>query len=141
MRRPVFRSPKVRSIWYAASDDLATPSAIAAVAVKAANAAPVLIRDVGTVREGAAIKRGEGSHNARPAVIIGIQKQPAVNTLELTERIESTLDDIQRALPQGMQIHKDLFRQADFIEQSLQQSVHRVRGRCRDSSSWLSCCS
>ena len=94
--------------------------AIAAVAVKAANAAPVLIRDVGTVREGAAIKRGEGSHNARPAVIIGIQKQPAVNTLELTARIESTLDDIQRALPQGMQIHKDLFRQADFIEQSLQ---------------------
>ena len=72
-----------------------------------------------TVREGAAIKRGEGSHNATPAVIIGIQKQPAVNTLELTERIEATLDDIQRALPQGMQIHRDLFRQADFIEQSL----------------------
>ena len=42
-----------------------------------------------------------------------------MNTLELTKRIDSTLDDIQRALPQGMQIHKDLFRQADFIEQSL----------------------
>ena len=71
------------------------------------------------MREGAAIKRGEGSHNAQPAVILGIQKQPAVNTLELTERIDATLDDIQRALPQGMQIHRDLFRQADFIEQSL----------------------
>ena len=79
----------------------------------------MLIRDVGIVREGAAIKRGEGSHNAKPAVIVGIQKQPAVNTLELTERIDATLDDIQRALPQGMQIHRDLFRQADFIEQSL----------------------
>ena len=67
---------------------LGDTEAIAAVVVKAADAAPVLIRDVGTVREGAAIKRGEGSHNARPAVIIGIQKQPAVNTLELTERIE-----------------------------------------------------
>ena len=55
----------------------------------------------------------------KPAVIVGIQKQPAVNTLELTERIDATLDDIQRALPQGMQIHRDLFRQADFIEQSL----------------------
>src|ERR671912_389139 len=93
--------------------------AIAAVTVKTTDAAPILVRDIGTVREGAAIKRGEGSHNARPAVIIGVQKQPAVNTLELTERIESTLDEIQRALPQGMQIHKDLFRQADFIEQSL----------------------
>jgi CzcA family heavy metal efflux pump len=98
---------------------LGDTDAIAAVAVKATDVGPVLIRDVGTVREGAGIKRGEGSHNARPAVIIGVQKQPAVNTLELTERIEATLDDIQRALPQGMQIHKDLFRQADFIEQAL----------------------
>src|SRR5687767_14309972 len=93
--------------------------AIAAVRVKTTDAAPVLVRDVGSVREGAAAKRGEGSHNAKPAVIVGIQKQPAVNTLELTKRIDATLDDIQRALPQGMQIHRDLFRQADFIEQSL----------------------
>ncbi len=98
---------------------LADVEAIAAVSVKFTEAAPILIRDIATVREGAAIKRGEGSHNARPAVIVGIQKQPAVNTLELTARIDATLEDIQRALPQGMQIHRDLFRQADFIEQSL----------------------
>jgi len=101
-------------------------AAIAAVAVKITDAAPVLVRDVDTAREGAAIKRGDGSHNARPAVIIGIQKQPAVNTLELTERIEATLDDIQRALPQGMHIHRDLFRQADFIEQSLHNLFIRL---------------
>jgi CzcA family heavy metal efflux pump len=100
--------------------------AIAAVSVKTANSTPVLIRDLGTVREGAAIKRGEGSHNAVPGVIIGIQKQPGVNTLDLTARIEATLDDIQRALPQGMQIHRDLFRQADFIEQSLQNLFTRL---------------
>jgi CzcA family heavy metal efflux pump len=93
--------------------------AIAAVAVKSTGATPVLVRDVGVVQEGAALKRGEGSHNAKPAVIIGIQKQPGVNTLELTARIDATLDDIQRALPAGMQIHRDLFRSADFIEQSL----------------------
>ena len=98
---------------------LTSLDAIAAVRVKTTDQAPVLIRDLGTVREGAAIKRGEGSHNARPAVIVGIQKQPAVNTLELTERIDTTLADIQRALPPGMTIHRDLFRQADFIEQSL----------------------
>ena len=98
---------------------LGDADAIGAVSIKATNAAPVLIQDVGIVREGAAIKRGEGSHNAKPAVIVGIQKQPAVNTLELTERIDATLEDIQRALPRGMQIHRDLFRQADFIEQSL----------------------
>ena len=93
--------------------------AISAVSVKTAGTVPVLVRDVGTVREGAAIKRGEGSHDARPAVVVGIQKQPAVNTLELTQRLDATLEDIQRTLPRGMQIHRDLFRQADFIEQSL----------------------
>jgi CzcA family heavy metal efflux pump len=105
---------------------LADTDAIAAVAVRATGSVPVLIRDVGTVREGAALKRGDGSHNARPAVIIGIQKQPTINTLELTERIDATLDDIQRSLPQGMQIHRDLFRQADFIEQSLQNLFTRL---------------
>jgi CzcA family heavy metal efflux pump len=98
---------------------LGDTDAIAAVTVQTTDAVPVLVRDVALVREGAAVKRGEGSHNAKPAVIIGIQKQPGANTLELTKGIEATLDDIQRALPAGMQIHRDLFRQADFIEQSL----------------------
>ena len=105
---------------------LADTNAIGEVVVKSAKATPVLVRDVGSVREGAAIKRGDGSHNARPAVIVGIQKQPAVNTLELTRRIEATLDDIQQSLPRGMQIHRGLFRQADFIEQSLYSLFRRL---------------
>ncbi|MPY91217.1 MAG: CusA/CzcA family heavy metal efflux RND transporter [Luteitalea sp.] len=92
---------------------------IEAVVVKAHDTVPVLIRDLGAVRIGAAIKRGEGSHNARPAVILGIQKQPGANTLEVTERIDTALDDIQRALPAGMRIDRNLFRQADFIERAL----------------------
>jgi CzcA family heavy metal efflux pump len=98
---------------------LTDTEAIAAVAVRTTGAVPVLVRDLGLVREGAAIKRSEGSHHAQPAVILGIQKQPNVNTLELTKQIESTLDDLEQALPVGMQIHRDLFRQADFIEQAL----------------------
>ena len=92
---------------------------VGAVPVTTAAGAPVLVRDVATVREGPAIKRSEGSHNARPAVIVGIQKQPSVNTLELTRRLEATLDDLERSLPAGVSIHRGLFRQADFIEQSL----------------------
>src|SRR5687767_10349776 len=76
---------------------LADVEAIAAVSVRTADGTPVRVRDIGSVREGAAIKRGDGSHNARPAVIMGIQKQPAVNTLGLTAQIDTTLDDIQRA--------------------------------------------
>ena len=74
---------------------------IEATVVRTHDMVPVLMRDLGTVQIGAATKRGDGSHNAKPAVIIGIQKQPGANTLQLTEQIDATLDDIQRALPAG----------------------------------------
>ena len=119
MRRPVSRSPQGQEYLVRGVGRLGDVEAIARRPREDHRGVPVLVRDVGTVREGAAIKRGEGSHNAHPAVILGIQKQPGVNTLELTARIEPTLDDIQRSLPPGMRIHRDLFRQADFIEQSL----------------------
>ena len=93
---------------------------IGATVVKIHDTVPVLVRDLGAVQIGAAIRRGDASHNAKPAVIIGIQKQPGANTLQLTEQVDATLDEIQRTLPQGMTIHRDLFRSADFIEQSLQ---------------------
>jgi CzcA family heavy metal efflux pump len=98
---------------------LADTDAIASVVVDTVDGIPVLVRDVAIVRQGAAIKRGDGSHDGEPAVVIGIQKQPGVNTLDLMEALDATLDDIAQQLPPGMEIHRDLFRQADFIEQSL----------------------
>ena len=65
---------------------------------------------------GEALKRGEGSLNAEPAVVIGIKKQPRANTLELTRVIDAAIDDLQENLPAGIRIHTDVFRQADFIE-------------------------
>jgi CzcA family heavy metal efflux pump len=80
---------------------------------------PTLLRDVAEVKIGAALKRGEGSHNGRPAVILGIQKQPAANTLELTRRLDATIDEIQKGLPAGMKMDRHVFRQSDFIERAL----------------------
>src|SRR5688572_46744 len=72
----------------------------------------VLVRDVADVREGAALKRGEGSRNGKPAVIVGVQKQPGANTVELTARLDRELDALQRELPRGMTIDRRIFRQA-----------------------------
>ncbi len=77
---------------------------------------PVLVRHLGEVTIGAALKRGEGGVNGQPGVVIGIRKQPGANTLELTERIDEVLTTLGSSLPEGMVIHGDLFRQADFIE-------------------------
>ena len=88
---------------------------------------PVLVRDVADVVVGEAIKRGDGSHNGSPAVILGIQKQPDVNTLELTSALDTVLDDIQASLPVGMTIERNIFRQADFIEAAIANLTSALR--------------
>jgi CzcA family heavy metal efflux pump len=95
--------------------------------VSSRNTRPILIRDLGEVRIGEAIKRGEGSHNGKPAVILGIQKQPGANTLGLTRALDNVLDEIQASLPAGMRIDKQIFRQADFIEISIRNLVAALR--------------
>ena len=100
---------------------------IADTVVASRGATPVLVRDVAEVRIGEALKRGEGSHNAVPAVVIGIQKQPGTNTLELTRELDRVLGEIQATLPAGMKIDRNVFRQADFIEIAVRNLLHALR--------------
>lgn len=89
---------------------------VGAVFVAQRGTRPVLVRDLAEVRIGAAPTRGSASFNGRPAVVIGIQRQPGANTLALTRKIDRVLDGIQADLPEGMTIGANLFRQSDFIE-------------------------
>lgn len=91
---------------------------------------PILVGHIAHVEVGPAIKRGEGSSNGKPAVVIAIQKQPGANTLELTERIDRELDAIQATLPAGMMIERNKVRQADFID----TAVHNVAVALRDGA-------
>jgi CzcA family heavy metal efflux pump len=88
---------------------------------------PVLIQDVAEVKIGSAIKFGDGSANARPAVIVMIQKQPNANTLALTDRIEETIADIRKTLPSGIVVDTTIFRQADFIRVAINNVVDALR--------------
>jgi CzcA family heavy metal efflux pump len=80
---------------------------------------PIFVGDLANVRVGGALKRGEGSYNGEPAIVLGIQRQPDVNTLQLTRTLDAVFDDIQRTLPDGVRIERDVMRQADFIEVAL----------------------
>ena len=91
---------------------------------------PIRVRDVADVRIGESLKRGEGSRNGQPAVILGIHRQPDVNTLALTADLDRVLDAIQTELPSGMQLDARLFRQADFIELALSN----LNGALRDGT-------
>ena len=96
---------------------------ISQTVVAARNGVPITVRQLGVVKIGEAPKRGEASANMQPAVVLGIQKQPGVNTLALTRSLDTVLDDISRKLPAGMALNKTIFRQADFIR----VSVNNVR--------------
>jgi len=104
-----------------------SPAEIGETVVAMRGGRPVLVRDVADVREGPALKRGEGSRNARPAVIVGVQKQPGANTLELTARLDAELDALQAELGDSVSIDRRIFRQADFIEVAVANVVSALR--------------
>ncbi|MCB0642303.1 MAG: efflux RND transporter permease subunit, partial [Phaeodactylibacter sp.] len=80
---------------------------------------PILIEDVAEVRISAAPKIGDAAVSGRSSVILTLQKQPNANTLKLTERIDATLATIAPQLPAGVTINTHIFRQADFIQASI----------------------
>lgn len=98
---------------------------IASTVVTARSGVPTLVGDLGRIIEGEALKRGEASAMGKRAVIVGIQKQPSANTLELTKRLDSVLAELQAKLPAGMKLKTDIFRQADFIQVSV-RNVQRA---------------
>ncbi len=89
------------------------------VVVGNAGGVPVLAREIGDIRIGEGLKRGTGAFNGKPAVILAIQKQPGANTLELTERLDTVFAELQRSLPKDMVLETRVFRQADFIQRSV----------------------
>lgn len=88
----------------------------------------VLVRDVATVIEaGPTIKRGDGSDNGTPAVIMAIQKQPGADTITLTRALDQTLEQIRPTLPKGIEINADVFRQEHFIKSSIGNVFEALR--------------
>jgi HME family heavy-metal exporter len=79
----------------------------------------VFLHQVAQVNFAPRVKRGDAGFQGKPAVIVSIQKQPGADTVDLTARIEQALADIQRTLPAGVSATNLQFRQATFIETSV----------------------
>jgi CzcA family heavy metal efflux pump len=92
---------------------------LANTVIKVNGNAPVRIGDVADIKVGAAVKIGDGSLNGEPAVILTVMKQPNTNTLELTEQIDQAMADLSQNLPSDVKINTKIFRQADFINASI----------------------
>ena len=87
----------------------------------------VRLDHVANVRYAAAVKRGDGGYNGKPAVIINVQKQPGADTVTLTREIELALAELATGLPDGVSAPQVLFRQADFIKASVDNVTEALR--------------
>src|SRR5258708_27919491 len=87
---------------------------------------PALLNQVATVNFEARIKQGDGGFNGKQAVIIHVQKQPGVNTLQLTHDVEKALANLQPFLPKGIHADTPVFEQARFIETSVSNLKHVI---------------
>lgn len=88
--------------------------------VKNVNSIPVRLSDIATVEIGAKVpKLGTASERGKPAVLLTVTKQPNTSTLDLTEKLELSLKELQKNLPSDVKISTDIFRQSRFIENSI----------------------
>ena len=87
--------------------------------VKATETTVVRVADVADVAVAPAVKQGYASQNATPSIILSISKQPGINTLNVTQNIERNLESIAKSLPADVQLDTKIFRQADYIQASV----------------------
>ena len=87
--------------------------------VKADGTTVVRVADVADVVIAPAVKQGYASQNAVPSIILSISKQPGINTLSVTQNIERNLESIAKSLPADVKLDTRIFRQADYIQASV----------------------
>ncbi|ERM89940.1 efflux RND transporter permease subunit [Coprobacter fastidiosus] len=88
--------------------------------VKTINGIPVLLEDIADIQIGnKAPKLGMASEKGEPAVLITVTKQPNTSTLELTEKLDQSVAELQKNLPADIHISTDVFRQSRFIDNSI----------------------
>ena len=102
------------------STDKVDQIAKAVVRSNGVSGAPILLEDIADVQIGAKLpKLGTASERGKHAVLLTVTKQPATSTLELTDKLETSLQDLQKNLPADVKVSTDIFRQSRFIESSI----------------------
>ncbi|HBG40026.1 MAG TPA: CusA/CzcA family heavy metal efflux RND transporter [Porphyromonadaceae bacterium] len=99
-------------------------SELAKSVVKTVNGVPILLEHIADVKTGnKSPKLGTASSNGKAAVLLTVTKQPATGTLELTDKLDRSLAELQESLPPDVKVSTDIFRQARFID----SSIHNVQ--------------
>lgn len=113
-----------------------SPSDLAGTVVRASPNGPIVaLGDIAEIRaSGPLVKRGDAGINGKHGVLLAVGKQPHADTIRLTRAIESELASVRAGLPEGVEIHDDIFKQSNFIE----RAILNVEEALRDGSLMVS---
>ena len=93
---------------------------LAQSALRTAQGTTVTLADVADVRIGAQQpKLGVASERGKPAVLLTVTKQPNTGPIELTAKLEEAIKDLKKNMPGDVHVSTDIFRQANFINSSI----------------------
>ena len=97
-----------------------TPEALGEAAVTTREGTTIRLRDVAYVREAPEPKQGDALVMGRPGVLLTMSSQYGANTMEVTEAVESALEELAPAFAsEGIILFPRLHRPATFIEHAL----------------------
>lgn len=81
---------------------------------------PVLLEDVADIVTGPKTPRlGLASEKGQPAVLLTVTKQPNASTIDLTAKLDASIEDLRKNLPADVTVSTDIFRQERFINNSI----------------------
>jgi HAE1 family hydrophobic/amphiphilic exporter-1 len=86
------------------------------------NAAPVRIQDIGTAVDSVENSRVGSWFKGQRAVILGVQRQPGANVVEVVDAVKEILPGLRAQIPQSVNLELFFDR-----TQSIRQSVHDVQ--------------
>jgi CzcA family heavy metal efflux pump len=93
---------------------------LAAAVVRSDERGVVTVGDIADVTIAGKLPRiGAASHEAKPAVIVTVTKQPDAGTITLTNKIDEQIEELKKNIPADVTISTDIFRQSDFIDNSI----------------------
>ena len=92
--------------------------------IKTVDDFPITLADIANVQIGAKTpKLGVASEKGKPAVLVTVTKQPGTNTLELTDKLDASIQELRKTLPEDVEVSTDIFRQSRFIN----SSIHNIQ--------------
>ncbi|WP_336352701.1 MdtB/MuxB family multidrug efflux RND transporter permease subunit [Pseudomonas atacamensis] len=87
-----------------ANDQLTSPEDYANLILTYKNGAPLRLKDVAEIVDGAENERLAAWANQNQAVLLNIQRQPGANVIEVVDRIKALLPNITDNLPAGLDV-------------------------------------